>query len=122
MKFKANSVVAISAGIAITCLLGCAPTTHVTETTTTRQYDTTNPPIVEAPLADANTTTTTQYNNGTVQRTYTSQSAPYVSTYSQPAPYVSPYSSADQSTTTVTTDGNDGTVQKRTTTTYAAPY
>jgi hypothetical protein len=60
-----------------------------------------------APVADANTTTTTQYDNGTVQRTYT-----------QPAPY----SSQDQSTTTVTTDPDDGTVQKRTTTTYASPY
>src|SRR5271156_971112 len=109
MKIKANYVVAISAGIAMTCILGCAPTTHVTETTTTRQYDTTNPPIVEAPLADANTTTTTRYNNGAVQRTYSSQPAPYVSPYSEPAPYVSPYSSADQSTTTVTSDGNDGT-------------
>jgi hypothetical protein len=105
--FKANFVVAIGAGIAMTCVMGCAPTTHVTETTTTRQYDTTNPPIIEAPVADASTTTTTQYNNGTVQRTYT-----------QPAPYSSP----DQSTTTVTTQGDDGTVQKRTTTTYAAPY
>jgi hypothetical protein len=110
MKFKANLLVAFTAGIAMTCLIACAPTTHVTETTTTRQYDTTNPPIVETPLADANTITTTQYNNGTVQRTYT-----------QPAPYVSPYSAPDQ-TTTVTTDANDGTVQKRTTTTYAAPY
>jgi hypothetical protein len=61
-----------------------------------------------APASDANTTTTTQYNNGTVQRTYT-----------QPAPYVSP---SDQSTTTVTTNSDDGTVQKQTTTTYAAPY
>jgi uncharacterized protein YfaQ (DUF2300 family) len=112
MKYKANSVVVICAGIAIAFLAGCAPTTHVTETTTTRQYDTTTPPIVVAPVADANTTTTTQYNNGTVQRTYTTQ----------PAPYVSPYSSPDQSTTTVTTDANDGTVQKRTTTTYASPY
>jgi hypothetical protein len=111
MKLKPNLVVSIGAGIAMTCLIGCAPTTHVTETTTTRQYDTTNPPIVTAPVADASTTTTTQYNNGTVQRTYTSE----------PAPYVSPYSSADQSTTTVTTDANDGTVQKRTTTTYATP-
>ena len=49
MKIKANFVVAISAGIAMTFLVGCAPTTHVTETTTTRQYDTTNPPIVVAP-------------------------------------------------------------------------
>ena len=110
MKYIVNSAVAIGLGIAMTCLVGCAPTTHVTETTTTRQYDTTNPPIVMAPIADANTTTTTQYDNGTVQRTYT-----------QPAPYS--YSSPDQSTTTVTTDANDGTVQKRTTTTYeSSPY
>jgi hypothetical protein len=115
MKYKTNFVAAISAGIAMTCIIGCAPTTHVTETTTTRQYDTTTPRIMAAPIADANTTTTTQYNNGTVQRTYT-QPAPYS------APYVSPYSSADQSTTTVTTDPNDGTVQKRTTTTYTSPY
>lgn len=109
MKVKANYVVAVWAGIAMTFLVGCAPTTHVTETTTTRQYDTTNPPIVVAPVAEAGTTTTTQYNNGNVQRTYT-----------QPAPYS--YTSPDQNTTTVTTDANDGTVQKQTTTTYAAPY
>ena len=71
MKYKVNSVLAISVGIAMTCMIACAPTTHVTETTTTRQYDTTTPPILPAPIADANTTTTTQYNNGTVQRTYT---------------------------------------------------
>jgi len=112
MKYTSNFSVAICAGVALIWLGGCAPTTHVTETTTTRQYDTTNPPIVMAPVADANTTTTTQYNDGTVQRTYT-----------QPAPYVSPYVSPDQSTTTVTTNGNDGTVQKRTTTTYeSSPY
>jgi|SRR5271167_3676956 len=111
MKYTNHCLVAIGVGIAMASLVGCAPTTHVTETTTTRQYDTTSPPIVVAPLADANTTTTTQYNNGTVQRTYT-----------QPAPYVSPYASQDQSTTTVTTNANDGTVQKRTTTTYESPY
>src|ERR1700691_6770241 len=105
MKFKANSVIAIYAGIAMTCMVACAPTTHVTETTTTRSYDTTPPPIMAAPIADANTTTTTQYNNGTVQRTYT-QPAPYVSPYG--STYVSPYSSPDQSTTTVTRDANDG--------------
>jgi len=112
MKYTSNSSLAICVGIALIWLAGCAPTTHVTETTTTRQYDTTNPPIVMAPVADSNTTTTTQYNDGTVQRTYT-----------QPAPYVSPYVSPDQSTTTVTTNANDGTVQKRTTTTYeSSPY
>jgi hypothetical protein len=107
MKYIHKYVVAIGAGIAMTCMVGCAPTTHVTETTTTRQYDTTSPPIEMAPVANANTTTTTQYDNGTVQQTYTQQ-----------APYVP----ADQSTTTVTTNADDGTVQKRTTTTYASPY
>ena len=111
MKYILITVVAICVGIAMTCVVGCAPTTHVTETTTTRQYDTTTPPIVMAPVADASTTTTTQYNNGTVQRTYT-----------QPAPYVSPYVAPDQNTTTVTTNADDGTVQKQTTTTYASPY
>ena len=118
MKYASNFAVAIFAGIATAFVAGCAPTTHVTETTTTRQYDTTNPPIVMAPVASANTTTTTQYDNGTVQRTYT-QPAPYA--YTQPAPYSS-YSSPDQSTTTVTTNADDGTVQKRTTTTYESPY
>jgi hypothetical protein len=136
MKYTTNSAVAICVGIAMGWLVGCAPTTHVTETTTTREYDTTNPPVIEpAPVANSNTTTTTQYDNGTVQRTYT-QPAPYSSpdqgtttttqynngtvqrTYTQPAPYSPP----DQSTTTVTTDPNNGTVQKKTTTTYTSPY
>ena len=55
MKYTLNPAVAICVGIAMTCVIGCAPTTHVTETTTTRQYDTTNPPIVAAPIAEANT-------------------------------------------------------------------
>ena len=105
MKFTSNSAVAICVGIAMVWLVGCAPTTHVTETTTTREYDTTNPPVM-APVPNSNTTTTTQYDNGTVQRTYT-----------QPAPYPPP----DQSTTMVTTDTNNGTVQKQTTTTYSTP-
>src|SRR6266852_5596767 len=117
MRYATNFAVAIGVGIAMAFVAGCAPTTHVTETTTTREYDTKNPPVVMAPVATSNTTTTTQYDNGTVQRTY-SQPAPYVTTYSQPAPYVS----ADQSTTTVTTDTNNGAVQKQTTTTYSTPY
>jgi hypothetical protein len=92
-------------GIAMACLVGCTPTTHVTETTTTKEYDTTNPPAL-APVGNSNTITTTQYNNGTVQRTYTEPS---------------PYPPSDQSTTTVTTDSNNGTVKKRTTTTYSTP-
>ena len=107
MKYITNSAVAIGLGIAMMWLVGCAPTTHVTETTTTREYDTSNPPVMyPAPVANGSTTTTTQFDNGTVQRTYT-----------QPAPYTSP----DQSTTTVTTDTNNGTVQKQTTTTYPTP-
>ena len=102
MKYIVNPAVAICVGIAMVWLVGCSPSTHVTETTTTREYDTTNPPVM-VPIENSGTTTTTQYDNGTVQRTYT-----------QPAPYAPP----DQSTTTVTTDTNNGTVQKRTTTTY----
>jgi len=116
MKYASNSAIAICAGIAMMCIVGCAPTTHVTETTTTREYDTTNPPVMAAPVANSNTTTTTRYDNGTVQQTY-SQPAPYVA-YA-PAPYVAP----TQSTTTVTTDSNDdGATRRQTTTTYAAPY
>ena len=105
MKYTTNSVMAIGVGIAMVFLVGCAPTTHVTETTTTREYDTTNPPVM-APATNSNTSTTTQYDNGTVQHTYT-----------QPAPYAPP----GQSTTTVTTDANNGTVKKQTTTTYTTP-
>ena len=116
MKHATSFAVAIFAGIAIAFVAGCAPTTHVTETTTTREYDTKNPPVVMAPVTTSNTTTTTQYDNGTVQRTY-SQPTPYVTTYSSPAPYAT----ADQTTTTTTTDNNNGAVQRQTTTTYSTP-
>ena len=106
MKYASNFAVAIGVGIAMGFVAGCAPTTHVTETTTTREYDTKSPPVAMAPVATSNTTTTTRYDDGTVQRTY-----------SQPAPYAS----ADQTTTTVTTDTNNGAVQKQTTTTYSTP-
>jgi hypothetical protein len=107
IRYPSNFVVAICAGLIMVCIAGCAPTTHVTETTTTRQYDTTNPPAVAMiPVAGSATTTTTQFNNGTVQSTST-----------EPAPYAQ----SDRSTTTVTTNPNDGTVQKRTTT-YSTPY
>jgi hypothetical protein len=138
-NYRKNSALAIGVGIAMVWLVGCAPTTHVTETTTTREYDTKNPPVM-APVASTNSTTTTQYDNGTVQRTYT-QPTPYVSpdqstvtttqfnngtvqrTYTQPVPYVAP---AESTTTTVTsnavtTDSDDGVVQKKTTTTYSTP-
>ena len=108
MKYAINCAVAIFAGIAIGGIVSCAPTTHVTETTTTKEYDTTTPVVVAAPAPApvTNTTTTTQYDNGTVQRTYT-----------QPSPYVSP-----EQSTTVTTDSDNGNVQKRTVTTYTSPY
>jgi hypothetical protein len=119
MRYATNFAVALGAGIAMAFVAGCAPTTHVTETTTTREYDTKNPPVVMAPVATSNTTTTTQYDNGTVQRTY-AQPAPYVTTYSTPAPYA--YVSPDQTTTTVTTtDTNNSPVQRQTTTTYSTP-
>jgi hypothetical protein len=109
MKYAINFPVAIFAGIAMGCIVGCAPTTHVTETTTTREYDTTTPAVapVMAPASTTNTTTTTQYDNGTVQRTVT-----------QPGPYALPEQSKS---TTVTTDTNNGDVQKRSVTTYTSP-
>jgi hypothetical protein len=103
MKYAINFAVAILAGAAMVGIVGCAPTTHVTETTTTRQYDTADPPVL-APVANANTTTT-RYNNGTVRQTTT-----------QPSAFAPP----EQTTTTVTTDPDDGTVQKQTTT-YTSP-
>jgi hypothetical protein len=109
MKYASNFAVAIGVGIAMAFVAGCAPTTHVTETTTTREYDTKNAPVVMAPVASSNTTTTTRYDDGTVQQTY-----------SQPAPYA--YVSPAQTTTTVTTDNtNNGAVQRQTTTTYSTP-
>ena len=60
MKYTTSSMLAIGIGIAMVCLVGCTPTTHVTETTTTREYDTTNPPVM-APATNSNTTTTTRY-------------------------------------------------------------
>jgi hypothetical protein len=89
MKYTTNSPVAICASIAMVWLVGCAPTTHVTETTTTREYDTTNPPVT-APVANSNTqpapyappdqsttTVTTDTNDGTVKKqTTTTYSTP----------------------------------------------
>jgi len=106
MKYAINFGMAIVTGIAMGWIGSCAPTTHVTETTTTRAYDTKAP--LMAPVSTTNTTTTTQYDNGTVQRTVT-----------QPGPYAQPEQSKS---TTVTTDTNNGNVQKRTTTTYTSPY
>jgi hypothetical protein len=45
MKHTSNHTVATSIGIALVWLVGFPPATHVTESTTTRQCDTTNPPI-----------------------------------------------------------------------------
>jgi hypothetical protein len=101
VRHATTFAVAICIGIAMAWLVGCAPTTHVTETTTTRQYDTTTPPV-----ANEKTTTTTRYVNGTVQPTST-----------QPFPDAP----QDQTTTSVITDPNDGTIQKQTTTSYTEP-
>jgi len=105
-KYAFNFLAAICAGAAMVGIAGCAPTTHVTETTTTRQYDTTDPAAL-TPVASSGTTTTTRYNNGTVQQTS-----------SEPVSYASP----QETTTTVTSDPDGSTMQKQTTTTtYATP-
>jgi hypothetical protein len=108
MKSPVNAVIAGFAGLAMFCLVGCSTTHHVTETTTTREYDApdTQPlPQPMVPVASENsTTTTTQYDNGTVQRR----------TVMDPTVSAVP----SQNTTTVTTDFNNGDVQRRTTTTY----
>jgi hypothetical protein len=104
MKYPLNSMWTICVGVAMAWLVGCAPVTHVTETTRTKEYDTTTPLVME-PVAASNTTTTTQYDNGTVQRTYT-----------QPEPYAP----LNQRTTTVTTDPANGAIEKQTTT-YTSP-
>lgn len=39
MKRAANAAIASSVGFAMLCLVGCSTTHHVTETTTTREYD-----------------------------------------------------------------------------------
>ena len=108
MKSPINAVIAGCAGLAVVCLVGCSTTHHVTETTTTRQYDEPNSQPVPQPLppvaSENSTTTTTQYDNGTVQQRTVTQ------------PTVSALPSG--STTTVTTDSGNGDVQRRTTTTY----
>jgi hypothetical protein len=108
MKSPVNAVIAGCAGLAIFCLLGCSTTHHVTETTTTREYDAPNTQPLPQPLpsgaSENSTTTITHYDNGTVQQrtvTHPTVSAP-----------------PGGSTTTVTTDSNNGDVQRRTTTTY----
>jgi hypothetical protein len=104
MKFAKDRAMVMFAGIAIGEIVRGAPTTHVTETTTAKEYDTTTTVVVAALVTN---TITTQFDNGTVQRTYT-----------QPNPYVSPEHSKS---TTVTTDSYNGNVQKRTVTTYTSP-
>jgi hypothetical protein len=106
MKSPVNAVIAGCVGLGMFCLVGCSTTHHVTETTTTREYDVpdTQPQPLLPVASENSTTTTTQYDNGTVQqRTVTH-------------PTVSEVPS--QNTTTVTTDSNNGDIQRRTTTTY----
>jgi hypothetical protein len=104
MTHETHFAVNVCASAAMLGLIGCATISHVAETPTTRQYDTTDP-SARQPAASSKMTTT-QYSDATVQRTYT-----------QPVPYTS----ADQSTTVVTTNPNGGTVQNQTTTTYTRP-
>ena len=68
MKYTTNSAVAICVGIAMVWLVGCARATHVTETTTTSEYGTANPPVT-APVANSNAATT-QHDKSTAQGTY----------------------------------------------------
>jgi hypothetical protein len=107
MKSPVNAVIAGCAGLAMFCLVGCSTTHHVTETTTTREYDAPDTQPLAQPLlpvtSENSTTTTTQYGNGTVQQR----------TVTQPVSAL-----PSQNTTTVTTDSNKGDVQRRTTTTY----
>jgi hypothetical protein len=108
MKSPVNAVIVGCAGLAMFCLVGCSTTHHVMETTTTREYDAPDTQPLAQPLppvaSENSTTTTTQYDNGSVQqRTVTHPTAPAV---------------PSQNTTTVTTDSNNGDVQRRTTTTY----
>lgn len=69
MKYTTNFALAICVGIAIVWLAGCAPATHVAETTTTSEYGAANPPAT-APVANSNTTPTTQHDNAATQGTY----------------------------------------------------
>ncbi len=68
MKYTTNSAVAICVAIAMVWLAGCAPGTHVTETTTTSESTSTNPSVL-APAT--NSSTTTQPGNAAVNGTYT---------------------------------------------------
>ena len=104
MKSPVNAVIAGCAGLAMFCLVGCSTTHHVTETTTTREYDAPDTQPLPPVASETSATTTTQYGNGTVQQR----------TVTQPTVSALP----GQNTTTVTTDSNNGDVQKRTTTTY----
>jgi len=69
MKYTTSSAVAICVGIAMVWLAGCATSTHVTDTATTSEYSTTNPPVT-APAANSSTATTSEHNNAAVQGTY----------------------------------------------------
>jgi hypothetical protein len=107
MKRSLSAAIIGCTAFAMSGVVGCATTHHVTETTTTREYDAPNT-APALPLASENTTTTTtHYNNGTVQQR----------TVTEPGVSEPP----DQRTTTVTTDADNGNVQKRTTTTYSSP-
>jgi len=70
MKYPSNSAVAICVAIAMVCLAGCAPSTHVTETTTTSESTSANPSVL-APATNSSTTTTAQPGNAAAQGTYT---------------------------------------------------
>jgi hypothetical protein len=149
-----NAVLAGFIGVAAAGLVGCADTADTTydppvtarETTTTQQYTTMQPAtqVINVPTTvttmvpvTANaTTTTTHFNNGTVEKrtstdynpTYTATGAPYAtSVVTSPAMVavapveMAPATSTTRTTTTSDDDGNT-TVEKRTTTVTSPSY
>jgi hypothetical protein len=79
MKYTLHPAVAICVGIAMTYVIGCAPASQVTRTTTAREYDTTNAPIAMTPIAPASTTVVTSAGDdgGIERRTTTTYASPY---------------------------------------------
>jgi len=148
-----NVVLAGFISVAAAGLVGCADTADTSidppitarETTTTQQYTTMQPAtqVVNVPTTvtsmvpvTANaTTTTTHFNNGTIEKrtsteynpAYTAPGAPYATTVvTSPAMVaaapveMAPVTSTTRTTTT--TDDDGATVQKRTTTTVTPSY
>ena len=78
MKRVINVGIVAMASLAAVLMIGCTDAYHVTETTTTREYDTPVQPPSNLPPYGATTTTVTQDNDGAVvqRRTTTTYSDP----------------------------------------------